>query len=448
MSRRLRLTGLLRHPTEPRVLLLRGDRTWRLPRAVASGEWMADVAEAVRAFERRLGTRPWLLRHPSFALDRDRDVIDLVQELELAEEWTPPANGRWAGAGDLERLRLAPAERPLLEAHFGRLDEVPPGRPAWARPGWRGELVEWLGAELPRLGRRLVALEQVKVWGISTVVRVRTDRGDLWFKVSAPLPLFANEAVVTRRLARRFPGYVPEPVAAERRRGWLLFEPFDVVGWGASLDVRRELFRRFAGLQVRTAGLTKGLLADGCLDRRLGVLEGQLDELLADRGALHRLTSAEVRAVRRLAPRLHGLIRRLDALGLPATLVHGDLHPGNVARVDGELAYFDWTDACVAHPFVDLHSLQWERDDAAREAVLDAYLEPWRQVAEEETLREAVALARVVTPLHHAVSYATIARSVEPASRPELDATDEFLREAIARARDLEPTPRKLRRDG
>jgi hypothetical protein len=386
----------------------------------------------VPAYERRLGTRPWLLRQLGFT-DGSAE-----QELELAdEEWRLPANGRWAARDDVERLRLTDADRALVAAYLDGLGHVPAARSAWSLPGWRDELGAWLDAELQRLGRRLVELEQVKVWGISTVLRVQTDRGELWFKVSAQLPLFVNEAVVTQRLARRFPGYVPAPVAVEPRRGWILLEPFEVVDWGAPLDVRCELFRRFAGLQVRTAELTKGLLADGCLDRRLGVLEDQVDELLADRRALHRLTTAEVRALRRLAPRLHELIGRLDALGLPPTLVHGDLHPANVARVDGEIVYFDWTDGCVAHPFVDLHSLQWERDEAAREAILDAYLEPWREVATEETLREAVVLARVVTPLHHAVSYSTIARSLEPASRSELDATHDFLREAMARAREL-----------
>jgi aminoglycoside phosphotransferase (APT) family kinase protein len=167
------------------------------------------------------------------------------------------------------------------------------------------------------------------------------------------------------------------------------------------------------------------------------VLESHLDELLRDRAALHRLSVAEVRAVRRLAPRLHGLCHRLEALGLPPTLVHGDLHPGNTLRDGDSLAYFDWTDACIAHPFVDLHTLQWERDEAVRAALLDAYLEPWRAVASEETLRDAVEVARAVTPLHHAVSYSTIARAIEPSSKPELDATDEFVREAIARAREL-----------
>jgi hypothetical protein len=433
VSGRLRFAGLLRHPSEPRVLLLRGDRTWRLPRVLARRDtWIADASAAVPAFEDRLGTRPWVRRGLGFHHG------DAVLELELQDEsWRPPANGRWAGLDELERLHVDDRHREVIASHLGTLGNVPPQRAPWARAGWRDELRAWLDEEAARLGRRVLALEQIKTWGISTVLRVETDRGDLWFKVSAALPLFVNEARVTQWLAERFPGFVPAPVAVDAERGWLLFEPFEVVGWDASVETRRDLFRRFAGLQIRTARLADELLRTGCLDRSLDVLGRQLDELLADRPALHQLSSAEVRALRRLAPRLHELTARLDALGLPMTLVHGDLHPANVARVDGELAYFDWTDACVAHPFFDLHSLQWEPDEAIRAAILDAYLEPWRAVAPEETLEKAVALGRVVTPLHHAVSYSTIARSLEPTSRSDLDATHAFLREAMARAREL-----------
>ena len=433
MSTRLRFTGLLRHPSEPRVLLLRADRTWRLPSVVADRDtWIADARAAVPAYERRLGTRPWILRVLGWTDGH------AVQELEIADEdWRPPRNARWAGREDLARLRVDETQRGVALEYLEALDNVPPRRPPWSRRGWRDEVQAWLDQELARLGRRRVALDQVKVWGISSVLRVETDRGDLWFKVSAKLPLFVNEAVVTQRLAKRFPGFLPEPVAVDEDRGWILLQPFAELGWQAPLDVRCELFRRFGGLQASTAGLVDELLADGCLDRRAGVLDRQLDGLLADRSALHLLTTAEVRALRRLAPSFHESIRRLDALGLPPTLVHGDLHPGNVARIRGELAYYDWTDGCVAHPFVDLHSLQWEEEETVRAALLDAYLEPWREVASEETLREAVALAQVVTPLHHAVSYATIAGSVEQTSKPELDATHGFLREALTRACEL-----------
>jgi Phosphotransferase enzyme family len=425
----MRLFGALRHPDDPRVLLLRSDRAWRLPRVVAPDVWIAQAEAITEAFERRLGTRPWLLRQLRFGKD------EAVFELELLDpRWSAPAHGRWVSRDDLDGLRLKDEDqRPLLEAYLDALerDDVPPERPPWARPGWLGAVREWLEREAARLGHAVIAIEQVKQWSISAVLRVRTDGPDLWFKVSAPLPLFVDEAAVTAELAARFPGYVPAPLVIEAEQGWLLFAEFDVVGWGEPLETRCELFRRFATLQRRTVALVDDLLAAGCLDRRLGVLEAQLDSLFADPVAVARLTPEEKSELRRRAPELKRACRRLDAIGLPATLVHGDLHPGNTARLDGELAYFDWTDACIAHPLIDLHSLQWVDDDSARSTLLDAYVTAW----DGAVPAEAVELARIVTPLHHAVSYSTIVGNVERSAGSELDATHEFLREALARVR-------------
>ena len=49
----------------------------------------------------------------------------------------------------------------------------------------------------------------------------------MYFKVPARLPLFVEEGIVTARLAERFPGYVPAPLAVEPERGWLLLPEFD-----------------------------------------------------------------------------------------------------------------------------------------------------------------------------------------------------------------------------
>jgi hypothetical protein len=225
---------------------------------------------------------------------------------------------------------------------------------------------------------------------------------------------------------------VPASLAVEAERGWLLLAEFEeLLGWSEPIETRRELFSRFAGLQRRSVPLVDDLLAAGCLDRRLHVLEAQLDLLLANPVAVARLTPEETSELKRLAPKLKRACRRLDALGLPATLVHGDLHPGNAARIDGELAYFDWTDACVSHPLIDLQSLQWVDDEAVRAALLDAYVAAW----DGAVSAEAVELARIVTPLHHAVSYSTIVGNVERSGMTELDATHGFLREALAQVR-------------
>lgn len=367
-------------------------------------------------------------------------------ELELLErDWEAPSHGRFAGADDLERLRLAsPGQRDLLKGYLELLErnEVPPERPPWARPRWLPEVRAWVEREVERLGRRVVALEQVKQWSISSVLRVVTDGPDLYFKVAMRLPLFVEEALLTRRLAERFPGYVPRPLAIEAERGWMLLCAFgEFFQWDAPLPLRRAAFGRFAELQRGSADDVAGLLAAGCLDRRLEVLETQIDPLVQDAVAVANLSDEEIAELERLAPAFKELCRRLSAAGLPATLVHGDLHMGNVTRLDGELVYFDWTDACVAHPFCDLHSLQWVRDEPTRAAILEAYLEPWRGVVSPEALRESVELARVVTPLHHAVSYQHIVAGLEPAVMGELDITHKFLREALAHVRPLVGSP-------
>ena len=358
--------------------------------------WAADAKTVVAAFERRLGTRPWLLRRAAVANDEDARKREALYELELVDDfWDAPAHGRWVDRDELVGLALASDdERDRLDRYLDELEEVPAQRPPWARPGWRPEVWRWIEGEVERLGHVVLGLEQVKQWSISSVLRVETDGPPFYFKMPIRLPLFVEEGVVTRKLAERFPAYVPDPLAIEPRQGWMLLPEFpELFDFDAPLETQQEALRRFAGLQLRAADSTDELLAGGCLDRRLDVLESQIDPLLADRDALRQLEAAEVRALRRLAPALKDICRRLDACGLPATLVHGDLHLGNVTRIDGELQYFDWTDACVAHPFIDLLSLQWEPSAARRAALLDAYLEPWLEVAPAERLREAAELA-------------------------------------------------------
>ena len=442
MAWRSHLFAALRHPDEHRILVLRSDRAWRLPHVFVRGRaGFANGRTLVDAFERRLGTRPWLLRQIRFVDDEAAERREVVYELELLDrEWAAPAHGRWIGRSELDRLPLADeAHREALSDYLDALErgDTPRARAAWARPGWFSDVSAWIEREVARLGHAVTVIEQIKQWSISSVLLVRTDGPVVYFKVSAPLPLFVEEGPVTAMLSSRFPGYVPGPLALEPEQGWMLLpELGELVGWKAPVQLRRDMFARFATLQRRSADQADELIAAGCLDRRLDVLERQLEPLVADPAAVARLHPEEVDELRRQLPVFREACRRLADAGLPPTLVHGDLHGDNVARHDGELVYFDWTDACVAHPFIDLHSLQWEPDEASRAMLLAAYLDAWDGVATPARLREAASLAEVVIPLHHAVSYQHIVAGLEPAARMELDETHQFLREALARARD------------
>ncbi|HET7072010.1 MAG TPA: phosphotransferase [Nocardioides sp.] len=64
--------------------------------------------------------------------------------------------------------------------------------------------------------------------------------------------------------------------------------------------------------------------------------------------------------------------RRLDAIGPGPTLVHGDFHPWNITFGPDATRVFDWTDAAVSHPFVDLATFVFRtRDLSVRRRLVD-----------------------------------------------------------------------------
>ena len=83
---------------------------------------------------------------------------------------------------------------------------------------------------------------------------------------------------------------------------------------------------------------------------------------------------------------------------LPKTIVHGDMHPGNVVlRADGSPVVIDWGNACIAPPMLDLANIiaiespQWR-------TYLSAYSAAGGTI-DEVTLRRAYWWARAATGL-------------------------------------------------
>lgn len=434
----------VRHPSEEKVLFLRSDGRWTLPRILLKGDvWAGDADALIPAFEKRLGGRPWIFRQIRIVDDHATKRIEGIFEMTMpASGWEPPRNSRWVDRSALSNLRVKEERfRPLLDRYLSDLESatIPTLRSPWSSGGWLSEVQPWIEAEVTKLGHQVLGFEQVKQWSISTVLRVTTSGPDFYFKVSKDLPLFVNEANVTMVLARKFPAYVPAPAAIEAERQWMLFAAFDqLIPESSPVDVRRQVYARFGELQRASVSLVDDLLAGGCLDRRLAVLETQIEPLLADGAALWAVSGEEQNRLRKLVPRLVELTHRLSALGLPDTLVHGDMHLGNTACVDGRLVVFDWSDACISHPFFDLQSLKWETDEGEKQSIIDAYVAGWREYVGPDALHQAVMIAGVLTPLHHAVSYQHLVANLEPDSKSELDATADYLRRVIAGADALE----------
>jgi aminoglycoside phosphotransferase (APT) family kinase protein len=122
-----------------------------------------------------------------------------------------------------------------------------------------------------------------------------------------------------------------------------------------------------------------------------------------------------------LAPTLREQCARLATYRIPHTLMHGDMHGNNVAGRDGQYFFFDWTDACIAHPFLDMLVIHYAGEEARQAALQSSYLALWTQFEPLARVQEAWVLAQPLMCLHHAVSYLTIVAGIEPDARPDLD---------------------------
>ncbi|MFB6724159.1 phosphotransferase family protein [Kribbella sp. NPDC056345] len=266
--------------------------------------------------------------------------------------------------------------------------------PADAPTGWYADALPWIDEHITRTGPPV----QVRGWGLSNVLRIPTADGNVYFKAhahSSTLPparlplLFAHEPLLLTALE----GTVPRPLAIDEKRVWMLLPDLGPVLAGQSdIGLWIEAVQSHARLQRSYAGRADHLLGISCVDRRLAVLDAALDQLL-DAGSDPALPqrAAELRAA----------ITELAAIGVPETLLHGDLHPRNVAVRDGQVLAFDWTDAAVSHPFLDLITFLEKRSPLSMDPrVVDAYLAEWTDYAPPADLRRALELAGKLGPLH------------------------------------------------
>jgi hypothetical protein len=252
----------------------------------------------------------------------------------------------------------------------------------WVRPEWLAEATGWIRERVDVTGE----IEQPHVRWWSTVLRVPTAEGDLFFKAVAPVHRF--EAALTARLAELQPARVTEVVDVDPERGWFLMRDAgtrlrELLETRDDLHHWERVLPEYARLQVEVAPHAEELLALGTPDERLAVLPGLFRELLAKRPP--GLTDEEQRRALSAVPRFEELCVALAEDGLAETIQHDDLHDGQVFVRDGRYLVFDWGDSCVSHPLlsltVTLRSVAWRLDlEPGGPELLrlrDVYLEPF-----------------------------------------------------------------------
>jgi hypothetical protein len=427
---------IIPHPSAPRVLLLADGGQWHLPRVPIDGIWAVNLGQICHELRRTLGIATTVLRLASRRADDAQGQVCLTYVLENRDSsWQPPAHGRWIARAELGEL-AQPEQRALLDTELAEVESgvIPELRVPWCRIGWLDTARAWIAAQLAARGTPLIGeVEQVTNWSLSCILRGHTVAGAVYFKATATLPLFVNEPLIMAALARRYPDHIPMPLSLDSQRRWMLLPDVgQPLGHASPLAARQELLRRFGAIQRDCATVVDELLELGCHDRRLERLSAQAATLTADAAALDGLTDAERAQFREMLPRLQAMCDALAACGIPHTLVHGDLHLNNVAANAGRQQFFDWSDACVSHPFFDLISVFDEEDRAAQVQLRDAYLSVWSDCVPLERLLEAWALAQPLSDLHQAISYQHILVGLEKAAKVEFgDAVPYYVRKVL-----------------
>ena len=432
------LDVIIPHASEPCVLAVAREAGWGLPRVPLAQFWSAELSQINELLRQEWGITTAVLRRVATQFDQSQHKASLTYLLEnRSPQWEPPAHGRWIGRTALDELTdVLPEQRTALEDYLTEVisGEIPVLRAPWACPGWLDEAAGWIETQLEALGTPpLMPVEQVKSWGISCVLRVRTTRGMRYFKATAALPLFANEPSVMAGLAQMFPDYIAAPLRTDEQRRWMLMPDFGpLLTRDGSMLARAAMVRVFCIIQRNSAGRVDDLLCMGCVDRRLERLAGQLAGLLTDTEALAGLSADERERLSSLVPHLQRLCARLAQGPVPQTLAHGDLYLKNVAYNAGQYRFFDWSDACVTHPFFDMMTIYTERNPTVYLPLRDTYLTLWTDYAPIAQLLEAWELAAPLSYLHQAIGYQHIVAGLEPTARAEFrNAVPYYVRQAL-----------------
>ncbi|HEY6743914.1 MAG TPA: aminoglycoside phosphotransferase family protein [Lapillicoccus sp.] len=376
-----------------------GSVVGQLPAFVAAPRWWPEVDSVVRQVEERFGLVVTVLR----LLTTDTDV----------------SGGDVSYLAELRSGQSPETARPVDDRIAEALSSDPTHRLWWAEPGGLDHLPAWVDAALRAHARRRTGpLRQRKTWNLSVVVTAPTDGGQIWFKAT---PSFlADEGGVIRRVAQADPDIVPVVVAHDPGRRALLMDQVpgeDQFGL-ADEAVLEAMVRRWVGVQAALTGDVEHALAIGARDLRRWSLLAALEDLVGRIEVRAALDDSDLEAVETLVA---DLPRRLDdvaACGLPDSVLHGDMHPGNWRRDGDRLTLLDWGDVAVGNPMLDQRAfVERLADPSLRERIAQLWAGLWREAVPGGDPGRAAALLAPVAELAAAATYQRFLDHIEATER-------------------------------
>jgi hypothetical protein len=368
-------------------------------------------------------------------VDAQGTLLGVLPPFDVAVPWWQEVDEVVAGARsrhgvDVQVLRLLCGDRPnppggavtyLAQTFdpppdglaFVEVDLSPrPHRAAYAEPGGPAASTAWALAALAALGTpRAVAVQQ-RTWNLSAIWRLDAGGAPVAWLKQVPA-FFGHEAATLGLVAGVSPGLAPPLLAAGADGRMLLAHASGEDRYGAGAGFRALVAADVHPVQAHFAGRVDELLAAGVPDRR------NLEPWLRSAAEPY---YAAIPGLEKVVASLPETLDAVAACAVPHTLLHGDLHPGNV-RTDGDVrVIMDWGDATVAHPAFDIIRLTGDLPPSEAAPLVAAWARRWRRTAPGSDPERAVELLRPVAALRAAAVYAGFLAGIELSEWPYHDA--------------------------
>ena len=304
----------------------------------------------------------------------------------------------------------------LIEAHdYAAIKQVVgvckgeierPSAGPFARLGWFGDLRNWIESVIEPMGFHVEGkFRQLNATPSFSLVRFETNGPVLWFKaVGEPNQ---KEFAITCSLARFFPDYLPTILSTRPDwNGWLTKE---VQGKLLSEVQEQELWTEaaiaLAKLQIQSIDRGSQILGTGARDLGSAALSKLIQPFMSlvaqlmDRQTKIPPPVLDRKDLSVLTDSLHSSLEAIDATGIPDTLGHLDLNPGNIIVSDSRCGFLDWAEAFIGNPLFSLeYLLQHARrafgeNSDVRTRMITAYCAQWDGVVSPAAIADAIAFA-------------------------------------------------------
>lgn len=410
-------------PMTHQIFAVNDSGTYRLPR-ISIPKWTRPAEELTGAIDEQWHIRSAVI---DFLTDESRQLTCAVVEVQTK---------KWKRA----EVDLIPVEPHVISGHDlsdcerAALNGILTGdcgaRGPFSRLGWVDDAQKWIKSAVHHHEVDFTDHTcQLNACGTFALVRFGTKHGPAYWLKAVGEPN-THEFTVTTNLARDCPDYLATLVCARADwNAWVMEEVGRPLRRPVPLAQVDQVVTRLAEMQTKLAGRAEDLLSFGCVDHRIKVLQAHTHELIAyleeamERQISTKVPRIEKHRLRELEDVLRDACSSMQELGIPDSLIHNDLNPGNILSDGSQCVFTDWCEAYVGNPFLvfpqlcalvsrdEDESLPWVRQ------LRTLYKRQWLDLLGESKIDEAFALTPllgILSCLYGRGTWLTLSRRENP----------------------------------